>query len=278
MGLNLDQIISLVVDNVNAFSLEKILISLEESKSGFSVKLSSKDGRITSKAFEGVAIDECSFKISNLKRGLSSADFLSQVGIRVERLVVRISADLINSFLSSPAFNAELKRNAPVEINGLRLVFAGGKVSIRGEIKKIITCPFSIDIGFRAVNNCIKIVFENFWTADIMPLPMMFRKLIMSFAQQEINKMKSLRGVVEITDDYAIINPWSKVPIPNLNAQFSHFGVDGKYFVVTLGSAEEIEPQKVEEKKELKAEIVPPDSIEVYKDDKGEFILPLPDL
>ena len=190
--------------------------------------------------------------------------------------MIRISADLINSFLSSPAFNAELKRNAPVEINGLRLVFAGGKVSIRGEVKKLISCPFSIDIGFKAVNNCIKIVFENFWTADIMPLPMMFRKLIMSFAQQKISRIESLQGLVEITDDYAIINPWPKIPIPNLNAQFSHFGVDGKYFVVTLGSSEETKIAQDEDKKELEAEIIPPDPLEVYRDDEGKFILPLP--
>ncbi|MGM9998360.1 MAG: hypothetical protein ACI38Q_03040 [Candidatus Bruticola sp.] len=261
MKLGLQEIVSLFVNNVNAFGLGGASVSLEEQAGSYAFRIKARNASIASGTLEGVRIDDLALQVSNIKLGLTSEEMLKAVKINVERLAVRMNADLINSFLSSPAFLAELKRNAPVEIRGLRLVFDDEMVTIRGEVRKILTFPFSIELRFSpTADNSLKIVFENFWAADMLPLPSMVRRLIMSFAQQKLGSLEGLRGVLKITDDYIVINPWPKVPL-NVNARFTGFGVEGHYFILELGpdtrsSAKEV--KKVVDKPEIRKISAPP--------------------
>lgn len=284
MKLGLEQIVSLVVSKINAVGLEKVSIALENNLDGYAVRVHSENGRIASNVLEGVSVDEASVSVSKIKLGLAPQEMLNNAEIKVDRVAVRVSADLLNSFLASPAFKEELRRNAPVEINGLRFVFANGRVSIRGEVKKLITIPFTVDLDFKAVENGVKVIFADFLAADMMPLPAMIRRLIMSVAKQKISSMASLKGIAEITDDYVIINPWPKIPIKNLNAAFSKFGVQGTHFVVELGPNESYKKEPAEAKpeasaaKEEKAPEHAPVKEEVKpdKNEKGEMLMPLP--
>lgn len=235
MKLGLEDIISLLVDNVNALGVKDVSIALEGHKDAYAFRIKAHNASIASGSLEGVRVDDLDIKVSDIKLGLTPKQMLEQAQIRVDRLVVQANADLINSLLTSPTVLAELKRNAPVEIRGLRLVFDDEIVTIRGEVRKIISFPFSIELRFSpTADNGLKIVFENFWAADMLPLPGKIRRLIMSFAQQKLGGIESLRGVVSITDDYITINPWSKIPL-NLDAKFTRFGVKGKHFVLELG-------------------------------------------
>ena len=235
MKLGLEDIVSLLVNNVNALGVKDASIALEGKKDAYAFRIKAHNASIASGTLEGVRIDELNLRVSGIKLGLTSEQMLKQAQIDVECLIVRMNADLINSFLTSPTFLAELKRNAPVEVRGLRLVFDDEMVAIKGEVRKILNFPFSIELRFSPTpDNGLKIVFENFWAADMLPLPSMVRRLIMSFAQQKLGSVESLRGVVKITDDYVTINPWSKIPL-NLNARFTRFGVEGKYFKLEIG-------------------------------------------
>ncbi len=235
MKLGLEDIASLLVDNINALGVKDASIALEGRKDAYAFRVKAHDASIASGSLEGVRVDDLNLRVSEIKLGLTPKQMLKQAQVRVDRLVVRMNADLINSLLTSPTVLSELKRNAPVEIRGLRLVFDDEMVTIRGEVRKFISIPFSVELRFSpTADNGLKIVFENFWAADMLPLPGKIRRLIMSFAQQKLGSIESLRGVVNITDDYVTINPWSKIPL-NLDAKFTRFGVEGKYFVLEVG-------------------------------------------
>lgn len=271
MKLGLEDIISLLVDNVNALGVKDVSIALEGHKDAYAFRIKAHNASIASGSLEGVRVDDLDIKVSDIKLGLTPKQMLEQAQIRVDRLVVQANADLINSLLTSPTVLAELKRNAPVEIRGLRLVFDDEMVTIRGEVRKIISFPFSIELHFSpTADNGLKIVFENFWAADMLPLPGKIRRLIMSFAQQKLGGIESLRGVVSITDDYITINPWSKIPL-NLDAKFTRFGVKGKHFVLELGpNAEYNKPATPQVAKHPVAPQVEPTQ------DGAEEIMPLP--
>lgn len=271
MKLGLEDIISLLVDNVNALGVKDVSIALEGHKDAYAFRIKAHNASIASGSLEGVRVDDLDIKVSDIKLGLTPKQMLEQAQIRVDRLVVQANADLINSLLTSPTVLAELKRNAPVEIRGLRLVFDDEIVTIRGEVRKIISFPFSIELRFSpTADNGLKIVFENFWAADMLPLPGKIRRLIMSFAQQKLGGIESLRGVVSITDDYITINPWSKIPL-NLDAKFTRFGVKGKHFVLELGpNAEYNKPATPQVAKQPVAPQVEPTQ------DGAEEVMPLP--
>lgn len=275
MKLGLEDIVSLLVDNVNALGLENASIALEGHKDAYAFRIKAQKASIASGSLEGVCVDDLNLKVSDIKLGLAPKQMLKQAQIRIDRLVVKANADLINSLLTSPTVLAELKRNAPVEIRGLRLVFDDEMVTIRGEVRKLISFPFSIELRFSpTADNGLKIVFENFWAADMLPLPGKIRRLIMSFAQQKLGSIESLRGVVSITDDYITINPWSKIPL-NLDAKFTRFGVKGKHFVLEIGPNAEYTklatPQAVEP---VASQTVAP-QVEP-SEDGAEEIMPLP--
>ena len=272
MKLGLEDIVSLLVDNVNALGVKDVSIALEGHKDAYAFRIKAHKASIASGSLEGVRVDDLNLKVSDIKLGLAPKQMLQQAQIRIDRLAVCANADLINSFLTSPTVLAELKRNAPVEIRGLRLVFDEEMVTIRGEVRKIISFPFSIELRFSpTVDNGLKIVFENLWAADMLPLPGKIRRMIMSFAQQKLGSIESLRGVVSITDDYIVINPWSKIPL-NLDAKFTRFGVEGKYFVLEIGPNAEYAKPAVPEVvvKEPAPSQVEPDQ------DEPEEIMPLP--
>lgn len=276
MKLGLEDIVSLIVSNINAFGVEKISAALESKPEGYGIKFHSENGRIASNVLEGVAIDELSFSVSGVKLGLSPAQLMEQAAIKVDRIAIRMSADLLNSFLSSPTVKEELRRNAPVEINGLRFVFVNEKVTIRGEVRKFVTVPFTVELDFKATEEGFKVVFANFWAADMVPLPQMIRNLIMSFAKQKLSSIKELEGIAEITDDYVVINPWPKVPLKNLSAKFSSFGVKNSYFVVELGPDNKEKPAP---EKQAAAEIAAEPEVKaapVEKNRDGSMVMPLP--
>ena len=236
MKLSLEQIVSLVVNNINSLGLGASTLNLSgDLQKGINLDLQLREMKIASGQLEGVQVDDLHLQVEGLPVGGTLAQIQEQAEICVRRLLVRVNADLINSFLESEAVQAELRRNAPVEVRGLRLVFAGEKVTIRGEVRKLITFPFAIELSFQPTpENGLKIVFANFWAADMVPLPSMARRLIMSFVKQKLSSAKGLEGVIEITDDYLVVNPWSKVPL-RVNARFKRFGVEENYFILELG-------------------------------------------
>lgn len=247
MSLDLNQIVSLIVKNVNSFGIKTGSVSLaeeESSKDGagtYAVTLKSDDVRIASGILEGVLVDDAAITIQNVKVGGDTKAMAAALRPRIDHLLVKVSDDLINSFLTSQGFLDELQRSAPAEVRGLRMLFADGKVSIRGEVRKFITVPFTIDLRFQAVENCLRVVFANFTTVGGVSLPDAIRRLIMSFAEKKLKSIKSLEGLVSIADDYVVINPWPKVPM-DVNAKFMRFGVEGRYFILEMGPDENYRP------------------------------------
>lgn len=234
MKQGVEQLVSTVVEMINALGVEKALVSFDLGANGLRIRVEFRDITFRSGRMEGIAIDDGLVYIENLDLSLPPRELLAHAVVRVEHLMVRLSAVVLNRFLASEMFREKVLKNTPVEIRGLAFAFAGERVTIRGEVRKLLTFPFAIDLFPEAVNNRLRIVFENFWAAEMVPLPGWVRKTIMSVAKQKIEGAKSLRGVVAINEDFVVLNPWPKIPI-KLQGEFIRFGVEGHNLLLEMG-------------------------------------------
>lgn len=228
------QLIPLALQLVNTVGVENASVSLASGPGGLRVRIEFRDVSLRSGRFEGVDVDEGVILVEGLDPSAEPRAMVEGATIKVERLLVRVSASLVNRLLQSEFFQAELRRNLPAEMRNLELSFAGERMTFRGEVRKGLTFPFAVDLFLQAVNNRLKVVFENFWAAEMVPLPGFVRKLLLSIARSKIEGRRELQGLVTITDDYVLVNPWPKVPL-HVEAEFTRFGVEGHYLVIEMG-------------------------------------------
>ncbi|MCR5661651.1 MAG: hypothetical protein K6G50_05940 [bacterium] len=222
---------------INTLGAEGASLKIENGNNGLRLKIDFKNIALKSGKFEGIAVDEGIVFIENLNPDIPPKEMAAHAIIRIERLLLRVSAELVNRYFESELFKDSLK-DLPVTIRGMRLAFAGESMTLRGEVKKGLTFPFAIDLFFEAVTNRLRIVFQNFWAAEMVPLPGWMRRLIMSAVNQKLSSKKELAELVNIVGDSITVNPWPKVPF-DVRAEIKHFGVEGHYFVVEFGPAKE---------------------------------------
>lgn len=229
------QLIPVALQLINTFGVEDASVTLTSGPGGvLRVRIEFRDVALRAGRFDGVHVDEGLIHIDGLDPAAEPKAMVEGATIRVERLLVRVSASLVNRLLDSEFVQAEIRKKSPVEVRNLALTFADQRVIFRGELKKGLTFSFMVELFLEAVNNRLRIVFENFWAAEMVPMPGFLRKLVMSVARSQVEGRRELQGLVSITDDYVLINPWPKVPL-QLDAEFTRFGVEGHYFVVEMG-------------------------------------------
>ena len=231
---DLRELLPVALNLVNTVGVDKASVSLASGPAGVQVRIEFRDVSLRSGRFEGVDVAEGLIVVEGLDPAAPPRAMVEAATIRVERLLIRVSASLVNRLLDSDFFKAELRRRVPVEVRNLALAFAGERVTFRGEVKKGLSFSFAVDLFLEAVNNRLKVIFENFWAAEMVPLPGFARKLVMSAARALLEGRKEIQGLVHITDDYAVINPWPKVPL-RVEGEFTRFGVEGHYLVVEMG-------------------------------------------
>lgn len=229
------QLIPVALQLINTFGVEDASVSLASGPGGvLRVRVEFRDVALRAGRFDGVHVDEGLIHIEGLDPAADPKAMVEGATIRIERLLIRVSASLVNRLLDSEFLQAEIRKKAPVEVRNLALTFADQRVIFRGELKKGLTFSFMVELFLEAVNNRLRIVFENFWAAEMVPMPGFLRKLVMSVVRSQVEGRRELQGLVSITDDYVLINPWPKVPL-QLDAEFTRFGVEGHYFVVEMG-------------------------------------------
>lgn len=129
-------------------------------------------------------------------------------------LVLKAVAKKIPSFV----------KDLHVELPGPQMV-AGGKVK-----KAVFSTSFRVDLQFETKNNMFGIYFDRFYVPGTnVKLPDAVRNLLLSLVRSQVESRA--KGLIEVSNESLMINPWSKVPV-KLLTEVSQFAVkDGKILV-----------------------------------------------
>jgi len=231
---DLQQLVPAALSIINSLGVENATIGLSSGPQGLRVQVEFRDVTLRSGSRDGVALDEGLIWIEGLDPAADPRTLLATARIRVERLLIRVSANLVNRLLESELFKAELRQRSPVEVRNLEVVFSGERLTFRGQVRKGLTFPFEVQLDLAAVNNRLRVAFKEFWAAEMVPMPGFLRRLLMAFARSQVDGRAELQGLVRIEEDFAEINPWPKVPL-HVEAEFTRFGIEGHFLVIELG-------------------------------------------
>ncbi len=235
MSGKLGNLLTTALQIVNNLGLDNLSVSLDCQSSRLRVRVECKDCAIKAGRLDGLAVSDVLLYLEDLDPNLPPKEMVKGMTVRVERLVLRVAAGLLNRCLDSDKARESLK-GLPVEMKGLNVALAGERITVRGEVRKMMTFPFAVDLKPEAIGNKLRVVFENFWAAEMLPMPGWLRRLIMSIVNQKLAGKPELKGLVAITDDVITVNPWPKVPI-KLDADLVRFGVEGHFLVLELGAS-----------------------------------------
>lgn len=233
-GPDLQQLIPAALSVVNSLGVENATVGLASGPQGLRVQIEFRDATMRSGRLDGVALDEGLIRIEGLDPMADPRTMLMGARIRVERLLIRVSAGLVNRLLESDFFKAELRRRSPVEVRNLALLFSGEHLTFKGQVRKGLTFPFEVRLALQAVDNRLRVAFKEFWAAEMVPMPAFLRRLLMAFARSQVEGRPEFKGLVRIEEDFAEINPWPKVPL-QVEAEFTRFGIEGHFLVLELG-------------------------------------------
>lgn len=254
MSKGTEQLISTITKSFNQVGLDNCRLALNTDSNGLlKVSIEFSNAALSEGQLQGLVIDTGRFALENIDPALSGTEMMHNMIVRIEDLRFRMSAGIVNGFLESEKFLKDINSNSPVEIRGLRLTFTGNHLTIRGEVRKIISFPFAIDLYLEAVNNCLRIVFQNFWAGERLPLPSWVRRAIMSVAQSKIDNRPSLSSIMKITDDFLMVDPWSKVNL-NVDGEFKKFGIVDDQFVIYMGRNPRFETEMANKVRKNQAE------------------------
>ena len=235
MSAKIVNLLGTIQQIVNSLGIDDVSFSFDCQAGLVRLRLEFKDIELKAGRLDGIAISAGLVYIDNLDLSLPKPEMLQKANIKVERLVLRVAAGLLNRCLGCDKVRESID-NLPVEMRNLGISMAGERITIRGEVRKVMVFPFAIDLKPEAKNNRLRIVFENFWAAEMVPMPGWMRRGIMSIVNQKLGGKESLKGIVSINDDVITVNPWPKIPV-NLNSEIRRFGVEGHFLVLELGSA-----------------------------------------
>ncbi len=239
---DIGQLIPLALRMVNSLGVENASVSLKSGPKGLRVQVEFRDVTLRSGSYDGVAVDEGLLHIEDLDPTAEPRAMLAGATVRVERLLVRVSASLVNRLLDSDLFQEELRRRVPIEVRNLELQFGQEQISFRGQVRKGLSFPFLVELGMAAIDNRLRVTFKQFWAAEMVPLPAFARRLVMSVARHLLEGRRELAGLVRIEEDYAEVNPWPKVPV-RMDAEFTRFGVEGHFLVIEMGPSGRVQGQ-----------------------------------
>jgi hypothetical protein len=255
----LQRLIPAALSVVDSLGVENANLSLASGPQGLRIQVDFRDVTLRAGRLDGVALDEGRIWIEDLDPTADLPTMKATARIRVEHLVIRVSASLVNRLLESEFFKAELQKRSPVDVRNLELLFTGKRMTFRGQVRKGLTFPFEVQLALATVNNRLRVAFKEFWAAEMVPMPGFLRRLLMAFARSLVDGRAELKGLVRIEDDFAEINPWPKVPL-NVEAEFKRFEVEGHFLVIEMGPSASITipPQTTSEASGKKPEVISP--------------------
>lgn len=149
---------------------------------------------------------------------------------RFFELVLKAVAGKIPSFV----------RNLHVELPGPQMV-VGGNVK-----KAVFSTSFRVDLKFEAKNNLFGIYFDRFYVPGTnMKLPDAVRNMLLGIIRGVVEKRAN--GLIEVSNESLLINPWSKVPV-DLITEVLQFEVgDGKILLAFGEPSDRVVPPCAEE-------------------------------
>ena len=231
---SLVRLLGTVQQILNSLGIDGVSIGFDCQAGLVRLRVEFQDIALTKGQLDGIALSAGLLYIEGLDLSLPKAEMLKKAEFRVESLVLRVSAGMLNRALECDKVQETIK-NLPVDIRDLRFSVSGNLLLISGEVRKGFGFPFSVELKPEAKNNKLRVVFANFWAAGMLPMPDFLRRMLMSVVNQKIGGKESLKGVVSIDDDVITVNPWPKIPV-KLNSEIRRFGMEGHSLVLELGA------------------------------------------
>ncbi|MCA9792377.1 MAG: hypothetical protein KC910_11300 [Candidatus Eremiobacteraeota bacterium] len=182
------------------------------------------------------------FDLNNPNKKAALADTMVVIhGLRVE---------VAEKFLARAL--AVGKSKAPDVVQELTVELPGKKMVVGGAVKVGLSLSFRVDLRLETKHNLFGIYFDRFYVPGTnIPLPGFSRNLLLGLIRAFEKKAK---GLLEVTNESLMINPWPKVPC-QVECKVEQFGVEEGRIVVVFGDVpgraappeegEEVKPKRV---------------------------------
>lgn len=172
----------------------------------------------------------------------------------LHRMRVEVLESLMNRAAKVGLTQApDMVKEATVELPGSKMV-VGGRVKVGVGVK------FRVDLRFETRNNNFGIYFDRFYVPGTnLKLPGFSRNLLLGLIRPMEKKFK---GLVEVSDEYLMIKPWPKVPVP-VESNFQTFGIENGRLVIASGpvpgrTREDLDAPEREVVEAMRARVSPP--------------------
>lgn len=220
---------------INCGGLENASVSFDCQSDRLRLRVELKEAALTHGSKAGISVSKGLFYLEDIDLDLPPQEMLMKATVRVESLVVRVAAGLVNRALTSPQAKQALAA-LPVDIRDLQLAMSGQLMTISGQVHKLVTMGFSVDLKPYVKGNNVCIAFAGFYLSNLLPMPGSLRRMLMSVVGQKLTGDPRLKGLVSIDGDVVTVNPWKKLPL-KVKAEIKRFSVEGHNLVIALGSA-----------------------------------------
>jgi hypothetical protein len=222
-----------LVGVVDQIALEGLLVVVSCDGPALNADLQFREFALRAGRPDGLAVDEARLRVEGLVPGPDPKAALAKARVRLEKMRLRLTGELLNNV--ARAFADRL----PPQVKNLRFSFSGDLMTISGEIKVGLSIPFSVDVGFSAVDNRLLVSWQGFWGAGFVPLPGFARKTLLGLVRSKIEA--AARGLAEVQDEGVLINPWPRLPVA-VETRVKRFAVEGQQIVLELATPAEPTP------------------------------------
>ncbi len=210
--------------------------------------------RLKYKEQDAVVIKDVSLSVLEFDLKKPQKVAMAECLVVVHKMRVEILEALMNRAATVGLTQApDMVKEATVELPGTKMV-VGGRVKVGVGVK------FRVDLRFETRNNNFGIYFDRFYVPGTnLKLPGFSRNLLLGLIRPMEKKFK---GLVEVSDEYLMIKPWPKVPVP-VESNFETFGVENKRLVIQSGpvpgrTREELDAPEREVVEAMRAKVSPP--------------------
>lgn len=162
------------------------------------------------------------FDLSNKNKKAALAESL----LVIHRLRVEVEEHFLNKAVDVG------KAKAPDMVQEVHFELPGRKMIVNATVKVGMTVRSRVDLRLEAKRNLFGIYFDKFYLPGLgLPLPGVARNAVLGAIKMVEKKLK---GLVEVSDERLLINPWPKIPVP-VECMVERFEVSQGKVVVAFG-------------------------------------------
>jgi hypothetical protein len=203
-------------------------VNFEREPNNNRIRIKIKDLMIKGENTDGIIIENMIVSLANIK-DTEINESIKNADIIVEHFNVLIPENWINL-----AFKTIEKQNLIPDVKDLKVVFRNQVMSLHGAYKKGITFGFTVDLKFKVINDRIIIDFDRFWVGSTIPMPQIFQKTLLNFAENYLNSHKNVINGITLLDQNIHIDHLQMIP-PNVQFFIRNIHIDDGYFVIQGG-------------------------------------------